>query len=187
MWYAALQPSYVFFRHRPSLLRWLAKLIGYRDTAEDLMQETWMRVAARTGIDRPASFLDRVARNLAHDHLRSLVVQRVSGPAALEVLACHEPAPDQVLLGRERVRRAEAALATMPPRRRTVFLAVRLEGMPPVQALPSLKRRRAADLRARTVRRVAVVVHCWTAGPAPAAGPFRDNAHPACEPGVAMA
>lgn len=94
------------------------------------MQETWMRVAARTGIDRPASFLDRVARNLAHDHLRSLVVQRVSGSAALEVLACHEPAPDQVLLGRERVRRAKAALATMPPRRRTVFLAVRLEGMP---------------------------------------------------------
>jgi RNA polymerase sigma-70 factor (ECF subfamily) len=81
-------------------------------------------------VEEPASFLDRVAVNLARDHLRQVAVQHGSPALALEHLACDEPDPERVCLDRERVRRAEQALAAMPPRRREVFLAARLEGLP---------------------------------------------------------
>jgi RNA polymerase sigma-70 factor (ECF subfamily) len=62
-------------RHGEELMRYVYAIVGNRDAAEDLFQETWIRVAR--GIrgfdpDRPfAPWLFRVARNLAYDHLRN--------------------------------------------------------------------------------------------------------------------
>ena len=62
----------VQYQHR--LLRYLLYLTGNRETAEDIFQETWMRVLERA--DRYNSnlrfepWLFSIARNLAIDHLR---------------------------------------------------------------------------------------------------------------------
>src|SRR5688500_7871437 len=63
-----------FAEHRSVLLRTLARIVGSVATAEDLVQETYLRVASalRTRpVDYPAPFLFQTARNLAFDHLRS--------------------------------------------------------------------------------------------------------------------
>lgn len=60
--------------HGEGLMRYLLSLVLRRDEAEDIFQETWVRVlrqARRADPDRPfAPWLFRVARNLAFDHLR---------------------------------------------------------------------------------------------------------------------
>lgn len=60
--------------HGESLMRYLLSLVLRRDEAEDIFQETWVRVlrqAHRADPARPfAPWLFRVARNLAFDHLR---------------------------------------------------------------------------------------------------------------------
>jgi RNA polymerase sigma-70 factor (ECF subfamily) len=71
-------------RHGEELMRYLYAIVGNRDAAEDLFQETWIRVAR--GIhgfdpDRPfAPWLFRVARNLAYDHMRSAGRWVFAGP-----------------------------------------------------------------------------------------------------------
>lgn len=61
-------------RHGEDLMRYLLSLVLRREEAEDLFQETWVRVlrhARRCDPTRPfAPWLFRVARNLAFDHLR---------------------------------------------------------------------------------------------------------------------
>jgi RNA polymerase sigma-70 factor, ECF subfamily len=80
-----------FLGHRRSLLRRLARLVGCRDTAEDLMQDTWIRAASVGAVASPAAFLHRVALNLARDHLRHAAVQGPLSMTALDGLACTEP------------------------------------------------------------------------------------------------
>ena len=120
----------VFLRRRPSLLRRLARLVGCHAAAEDLVQETWIRSSLAGSVARPAAFLERVALNLSRDHLYGVALRGAAGAAALDGLACPQPDPEWTLLHRERLRRAEAALAGLPPRRREVFLAGRLDGLP---------------------------------------------------------
>ena len=61
-------------RHQDRLLRYLLRLVGDEAVAEDLFQQTWLRVAERIGRydgSRPfGPWLFAVARNLALDHLR---------------------------------------------------------------------------------------------------------------------
>ena len=57
--------SHAFLGRRSSLLRRLARLVGCRSTAEDLVQDAWVRSAAAGPVAEAAPFLDRVAANLA--------------------------------------------------------------------------------------------------------------------------
>lgn len=60
--------------HGEGLMRYLVSILGDRDTAEDVFQDTWVRVMRRIAGyrgDRPfAPWLFRIARNRAYDHLR---------------------------------------------------------------------------------------------------------------------
>ncbi len=61
-------------RHQHRLVRYLLYLTGRRESAEDLAQETWVRVLQRgsqyNGRQRFDPWLFAIARNLAIDHLR---------------------------------------------------------------------------------------------------------------------
>ena len=63
-----------FLTQRSPLLRTLQRLVDNPSTAEDLLQETYLRVA-RALRERPVEHLEpfvfQVARNLALDHLRA--------------------------------------------------------------------------------------------------------------------
>ena len=68
----------VFLTQRVVLLRTLQRMVNNHSTAEDLLQETYLRVT-RALSERPIVHLEpfvfQTARNLALDHLRSRRIQ----------------------------------------------------------------------------------------------------------------
>ena len=97
--------------------------------AEDLVQETFERLLAyeraRMIADR-AALGYRIALNLVRDHFRR------SKRRPVEVLddeiPCEAPAPEQILMHRQKVEVFGKALDAMPPLRRDVFIRRRLHG-----------------------------------------------------------
>src|SRR5271157_4229058 len=109
------------YQHR--LLRYLLHLTANRATAEDLFQETWMRVLEKghlyDGKSRFVTWLLTIAHNVAIDHLRR------RHPASLdEMRDCDDSVPFEVLDARpspleqaaanQESARLEAALQQLP-------------------------------------------------------------------------
>ncbi|VVN82263.1 hypothetical protein PS710_01199 [Pseudomonas fluorescens] len=66
--------NHVFIAQRVSLLRTLERMVNNHSTAEDLLQETYLRVTralSERAIDHLEPFVFQTARNLALDHLRA--------------------------------------------------------------------------------------------------------------------
>lgn len=113
--------------------------------ADDLVQETLLRLMtyerARTVVDR-AALGYRIALNLVRDHFR----QR--GRRAVETLnddiPCEAPAPEQILMHRQKVEVFGRALDAMPPLRRDVFIRRRLHGQTTRQIAVELRMNEAA-------------------------------------------
>ncbi len=109
------------YQHR--LLRYLVYLSGNRELAEDLFQETWIRVLERghqyDGRHEFSTWLYAVARNLTIDYLRK------KSPVSLDGLLDDEdhPAPEpadirppawELVAQREQAERINAALVNIP-------------------------------------------------------------------------
>ncbi len=147
----------VYEAYRPRLFGFLVRLSRRRDVAEDLLEETWLRLVARTAtLDddaRLAPWLFTVARNLCFSWRRSRAVDATrtgdldpSWPAPER-----GDSPFESAARAELERRVEAALSRLPLRDREVLLLVGVEGLTPSEAagvcgLP------AATLRARLHR-----------------------------------
>lgn len=97
--------------------------------ADDLVQETFARLLAyeraRTVVDR-AALGYRIALNLVHDHFRRR--QRRPSEVLNDDIPCEAPAPEQILMHRQKVEVFGKALDAMPPLRRDVFIRRRLHG-----------------------------------------------------------
>lgn len=109
------------YQHR--LLRYLIYLAGNRELAEDLFQETWLRVMERghqyDGRWEFSTWLYTVARNLTIDHLRKKSPVSLDGLMEDEDQPRPEPAdtrpsPSELLERRERSEQISAALAGIP-------------------------------------------------------------------------
>jgi RNA polymerase sigma factor (sigma-70 family) len=117
--------------HRPALVRYLARYTGDPDQAEDLVQETFVRLRERPPADRtePRKWLFTVATNLARDAHRVSRRREALAAEARDRLPLPDAAPDPAAEA-ERAdlrRRVRAALATLTDRERTVLL-MREEG-----------------------------------------------------------
>lgn len=128
-----------FLEKRESLVLFLAARLRSVSTAEDLIQDLYLKVAAmEPGADvrAPTALLYRMAANLMVDHLRS--AQRASRRnaqwrldtrvtlGAIDVVS--EPAADEALVARERVRLLADAVAELPPQMGRAFRLHKLEG-----------------------------------------------------------
>ena len=124
---------------RPRLFSFLARLSRRRDVAEDLLEETWLRLIARASElsddTRLAPWLFTVARNLHASHCRHRALDsgRVSDLTPLWPAAQAE-SPFEATARHETERRLEAALARIPLPDREVLLLVGGEGMTPAEA-----------------------------------------------------
>lgn len=127
-----------FAEHRDALMRFLVRRLDNPTLAEDLTQETWLRVAnsphlAGGGamIENPRSYLFRIASNLVLDHQRHVgqrVELQVNDDAAAAV-ADPLPSPEKVALYRSEFARLLAVIDGLPPRCREVFMLARFEGL----------------------------------------------------------
>src|SRR3989449_6592080 len=118
------------YQHR--LLRYLVYLSGNRELAEDLFQETWIRVLERghqyDGKHEFSTWLYAVARNLTIDYLRTKRPFSLDGLMEDEEHAPLEPADTrpmawEIVQQHEQAERISAALVSIPAEyRETVVL-----------------------------------------------------------------
>lgn len=109
------------YQHR--LLRYLAHMTGNMATAEDLFQETWIRVLEKghqyDGKSRFSTWLMTIAHNVAIDHLRKRIpasldeMHDVEDAAPFEPMAAGPSPFEQVAAIEDKVR-IQAALDELP-------------------------------------------------------------------------
>jgi RNA polymerase sigma-70 factor (ECF subfamily) len=127
----------VYAAYHARLYNYLYRLAG-RAAAEDLCQETWMKLARHATRLRDdtdlGAWLFTVARNAWLSHKRWLLVDagRKHGVAVEPALA--PPGPEHAADARRRLDALERALASLPLPYREVLLLVSVEGLDQAQA-----------------------------------------------------
>lgn len=110
----------VYLAHRAALVDYAAPILGSRETAEDIVQEAFLKfVPARGWSDGPAqpvAYLYRIVRNLSLDFLRrrKLESRGQTEEAPYWTMPHAEATPEQRALFRDDIRRVSAMLAEMP-------------------------------------------------------------------------
>jgi RNA polymerase sigma-70 factor (ECF subfamily) len=102
------------------LFGFLARLAGSRDTAEDLLEETWLRFVAHAGRlqgdTRLGPWLFTVARNLYVSYCRSRAFEASQAIQSIGLWpAGFSESPFEHAAGSELEHRVAAALAELPP------------------------------------------------------------------------
>lgn len=116
----------VLARYQHRLYRYLVRFVRDRALAEDLFQQSWLRVVQKIGQYDPRrnfeAWLFSVARNLAIDHLRRYKPESLDEPvpgatqeeSRAARLAAGGPSALDRVLDRERSEKLEAALERLP-------------------------------------------------------------------------
>jgi RNA polymerase sigma-70 factor (ECF subfamily) len=130
----------VYDAYHARLFNFLARLCRRRDVAEDLLDETWLRLVAhaeRLQADtRVGPWLYTVARNLFYSYCRSRAIEDVcsAGLIGLWPTGTPQPSPFEETAARELERRVERALSALPVPYREALLLVGIEGLTPSEA-----------------------------------------------------
>lgn len=115
---------------RPSLISYFRRNRASQADADDMAQETFLRMAGKTAeAAKPRSYLRAIGSNLIKE-VASAPVRRYEcdAPQIIEE-AISEANELGRLEARDTLRRIEAALYRLKPKTREIFLAHRLDGM----------------------------------------------------------
>ncbi len=124
-------------RYYRELLNFLSRSVSDRDTAADLVQESYVRVLAAQqagqAVHDPRALLYRTARNLVIDQHRRADIRC---HADIDGLAEHEQPvasqhlqPEEMYADQQHARAIMAAIESLPPRCREAFVLNRFEGL----------------------------------------------------------
>jgi RNA polymerase sigma-70 factor (ECF subfamily) len=150
----------------PRLFNFLARLTQRRDVAEDLLEETWLRLVTHAPGLRPdtrlAPWLFTVARNLYASYCRARLVETSHAASLIGLWPSPAPpaSPFEALAATETERHLEAALATLPVAYREALLLVTSEELSASEAAvvcgisPEALRQRVSRARAMLGRRI---------------------------------
>ena len=118
----------LYQRVHPSLFRYLDRLTGDADAAEDVAQEAFVRLLNRPDLGEEAArlWLFTVATNLVRDRGRASA-RRQRLLSAVPVTPSYAPLPDEEMERAERIQAVRAALDQLPERDRQMLL-MREEG-----------------------------------------------------------
>lgn len=127
----------LFAAQRRRLIAEATRLTGDTASAEDIVQEAWIRLSqggADKNIDTPVGYVRRVVRNLALDEYRQRRrrerVMTLDSAADPEVPDGQALGVDRVLMARQELELVKAELARMPPRMRRAVELHRVSGAP---------------------------------------------------------
>ena len=125
-------------RFRASLLAYFLRRTGSPQEAEDLTQETFVRLIGSNtfeNAEEARAFVFRVASNLLRDRARSHTRLRRFPVLPIDSVAVDEPKlvegidPERVLISRETLTEVLARLDELGERTKNIFILFRLEGM----------------------------------------------------------
>jgi RNA polymerase sigma-70 factor (ECF subfamily) len=116
--------------YSPKLFRLAYRITGDEATAEDVVQEAFLRAYRSLGrFDERAQFgtwLHRIAVNAALEMVRKR--QRQPSQSSEDPHPSPDPGPDRIALGLEVERAVRSALADLSPMERTAFVLRHFEG-----------------------------------------------------------
>ncbi len=141
----------VFAAYRRRVFGYLVRMTRRRDVAEDLLQETFLRLAqhgrALAADTRIAPWLFTVAHRLVVSWIRAQAVRAQLAPEIADTAR----SPHDALADSQAQRVLERALAALPTAYREVALLVGVEGLPPSEVATILGQRPEA-IRQRLAR-----------------------------------
>jgi len=115
-------------RHTVGLLRYATRLLGERTEAEDVTQETFLKLWTTAAEWRPDArvntWLHRIAHNLCIDRIR-----RRRGTNTETEIVDDEHQPSDLVMRREVATTVEAALLRLPERQRAAIVLTHYQGM----------------------------------------------------------
>lgn len=124
----------LYIEHREQLLSYANRIVRDWASAEDVVQEAWLRFSTRSGQDeqiaQPLAYLYTIVRNLALNWTsRAAKHGPVSVPdPTMESVAADEPSVERVLYYRDELRLLQEAIGELPERTRTAFYLYRIDG-----------------------------------------------------------
>jgi RNA polymerase sigma-70 factor (ECF subfamily) len=119
---------------RQWLTRFFRRKVGDQADVEDLVQDVFVRIAARDEtypIEHLDGYVLRTASSVLADRSRQRSARRMDQHVAFnpDLHGEADVDPDRIFTGKEELHVAIAALLSLPERTRTVFVLRRLEGL----------------------------------------------------------
>ncbi|QXH35470.1 RNA polymerase sigma factor [Pseudomonas muyukensis] len=118
--------------HRAWLLAWLQRSTACRQRAEDLSQDTFVRLLGRDQLDtprEPRAFLAAVAKGLLFDHFRRAALEQAYLAELARVAEAEQPSPELQHLILEDLKAIDRLLGKLSSKARAAFLYNRLDGL----------------------------------------------------------
>lgn len=123
----------LFVRYAREINRFLRRRGHSAETADDLTQETFVRVLATPPAEtdanyNPRAYLYQVSRNLSINHLRRERLLQTTDLSVEEVFQIEDPAPsaEAMVYSRQCLEQVDRALSELPERTRRAFELHRL-------------------------------------------------------------
>lgn len=118
----------LFVAERSRVVALVRRIVGCRATAEDLAQDTLLRLWGRPVAAEDRSLLFRTAQNLAIDHLRERRVRVGYARAQRDPVEERGPGPEVAGATAQEFDLLLGALGALPERTQRIFLLNRLDG-----------------------------------------------------------
>jgi RNA polymerase sigma factor (sigma-70 family) len=121
--------------HEGDVRRWLARFVLDPADIDDVIQESYCRIAALetvAHIDSGRAYLFRTARNITLEHIRRARIVRIDSVTDIELLRIVDdgPSPERVVAGGKQLQRVQHLIEGLPPRCRDIFILRRIHGVP---------------------------------------------------------
>lgn len=152
--------------YRPRIFTFLLRMSRSRTVAEDLLEETWLRLVRSAhslrADTRLGPWLFTVARNLYWSHRRASLLHETYVPELIGLWPSSAtwPSPFDLAAVEELERRVEASLSALAPQYREVLLLTAYEGLTPAEAAavcgisPEAFRQRLSRARAALAKKL---------------------------------
>jgi len=110
----------LYVANRKALIEYATRILGSRETAEDIVQEAFLRFAPANAsfgsAKQTVGYLYRIVRNLAFDALkrRRVEAREQGGDPPFWSIPGEERSPEQILLLSDELRQVSLALSELP-------------------------------------------------------------------------
>jgi RNA polymerase sigma factor (sigma-70 family) len=120
--------------HEADVRAWLRRSGSFPADIDDIVQETYCRLAALDSVAHIASgraYFFRTARNIAIEKIRRARIVRIDCVTEIDALNVvdDEPSPERIVAGRRELRRVQHLIEGLPERCRQIFTLRRIHGV----------------------------------------------------------
>lgn len=120
--------------HEPALRAWLRRRPVLGLDIDDIVQETYVRLAAIDSVDDihdARTYMFQAALSIVMNHVRRARIVSIRAVAALEELgaAAPDPSPERQVVDRDELQRLAEFIAALPDKPREIVILRRIQGL----------------------------------------------------------